>query len=646
MMIRKILVVTFIAIALGVPTVAAQETDTDNIDTVIMASTENYPDALVAASAGSKTGSPMLLTEQDAIPAETDEALEQMNPGEIVLVGGEAVISAEVEAELEDRGYNVTRLWGVTRYGTAVEVADHFWVEGADEAMLVQNGLEDADGNVVAAAKELARDEEIPVYLTPEGEVPAVVLSSLEDLGVQEVTVVGTAVSDAYRSDLTDTGVEVDDEITGSDEDDVEEEVERRMAERMNASDTLVAVASAGFGHAIASANMPHHRVVHVSAEDDAQDLVELVNDRGITRVKVAGQPELAESTAAVLRDGTDASVDLTVATASEAVKMNANLTRREIPAFAKNHRKKMQQWEERRQERMEHVRQRVNETIARAERLVDENASTEAQDALDEARQHYRNGDYEDAREAAMEAMDEVRRDRYREMRDRHHEELREAVREEMESLRERVEELKELNREFGEEMEENMTTEERLETIEEFRHERREVIEEMMAETGEIEGDLEERLNEARKRTRERTTGERFEADISCADDPQTAITVDTHDEAVSVDGTVALPNPVYAAKHRFDVDNASDTVTVTVEFAEQEGMGITCVGEAEIDARTAVAAGEWTVEVVVNVDEDEEYRDTVAVTVPEDDSDDEDEADDSDDGNETDGGDAEEM
>ncbi|MFB6077244.1 MAG: cell wall-binding repeat-containing protein, partial [Candidatus Nanohaloarchaea archaeon] len=184
---RTLLLVSFLVALMAGPA-AAQEMEAETVDTVILASTENYPDALVAGAAGNKIGAPVLLTDKQQLPQETRSTLQELSPSEVVVVGGPAVVADSVISTLQS-DYNVTRLWGTTRYGTAVDVAEHFWVEGADTAILVQNSFQDRNGTVLAAAKELAREDDDPVYLTPEGSVPAVVLNSLRNLDVQQVTV-------------------------------------------------------------------------------------------------------------------------------------------------------------------------------------------------------------------------------------------------------------------------------------------------------------------------------------------------------------------------------------------------------------------------------------------------------------------------
>ncbi len=633
-MTRKALLFGAIVLTLTLlaPTVSAQ-TDTDeSVDTVILASTANYPDAFVASAAAAKLEVPVLLTDSDELPDETRSALEDMSPSEVILVGGESVITGQIEQGLTSDGYETTRLWGNTRYGTAVEVAEHFWTEGADEAVLIQNSLGDDNGDVVGAAKELARDDDAPVYLTPEDGVPAVVASSLENLDVEEVTIIGTQVSEDYRSDVTELGIEIDDEITGQDEDDVKDKIRDKVSARFNASEQMMVVASSGFEHSIAASHFPSHHIFHVGSEDDISDAVDVATEHDVSQIKVAGEPDLASSAAETLEAETDAEVNHVTADAETAVSMNAQMAENERPQFAERHRKAKQQWEERMQEHEERLKERVNKTINKAESMIDENSSEEVQDLVDEARVLYSDGDYQEARKKAHRAINAERSARW-EREDERDEAIMEAIEEEQESLNERVEDLREMNREFAEEMEENMSVEERLDVIEEFRHEHRETVREMVEEARENamdrrEGLLDE-LRDARERVRDRKTGERLRFEAECTDKSTdgAAVTenaITGHDGHVRADGTMLLPTPNYDADGSFD--RGDRTIDLTVDLTERGGFGVQCVAEADYRYRVDAEPGNWTVSLTVNVDGEQVYSDENTVTVTADEDDDE--------------------
>jgi putative cell wall-binding protein len=115
-----------------------------NPTSIILATGENFPDALAAGPLAIATGSPILLNNGDSLRAEVSGFLNaQPQITDVYIVGGEAVISAEIEAELAGpRGYNVTRLAGDTRADTAFAVAEEL---GSVDAVVLVNGSGFAD---------------------------------------------------------------------------------------------------------------------------------------------------------------------------------------------------------------------------------------------------------------------------------------------------------------------------------------------------------------------------------------------------------------------------------------------------------------------------------------------------------------------
>ena len=90
---------------------------------VYVATGENFPDALGAASAAAVQDGPVLLVQRDSIPAVTKAELTRLAPDKIVVAGGLAVVSAAVFDQLKAYAPSVVRAAGLNRYSTAVEVS-------------------------------------------------------------------------------------------------------------------------------------------------------------------------------------------------------------------------------------------------------------------------------------------------------------------------------------------------------------------------------------------------------------------------------------------------------------------------------------------------------------------------------------------
>jgi hypothetical protein len=92
---------------------------------VIVVNGRNFPDG-IAAAALSKGAIPILLVEQDSIPASTADAIEALDKlTKVWVIGGPSAVSAKVLGELADSndGLAVERVSGDDRYATAIAVA-------------------------------------------------------------------------------------------------------------------------------------------------------------------------------------------------------------------------------------------------------------------------------------------------------------------------------------------------------------------------------------------------------------------------------------------------------------------------------------------------------------------------------------------
>ncbi|WP_462418246.1 cell wall-binding repeat-containing protein [Kytococcus sp. Marseille-QA3725] len=193
---------------------AARLTEGAQIDTVYLASGEDYPDALTgstAAASGVKSASgntqsmpedlPILLTRQDSLPKVTREALQNTGAKKVVVVGGKNAVSAGVEAELKAMGITVERIGGEDRYETSANVAKSFGT-GID-TLYVASGEDRAYADALAGSA-LAGSQDVPVLLTDPNNPSATTIEAAQAVGAKKVVVLGgkNAVSEAAAQKL------------------------------------------------------------------------------------------------------------------------------------------------------------------------------------------------------------------------------------------------------------------------------------------------------------------------------------------------------------------------------------------------------------------------------------------------------------
>ncbi|HYD10034.1 MAG TPA: endo alpha-1,4 polygalactosaminidase, partial [Acidimicrobiales bacterium] len=161
--------------------------------TVVVTSGESFADALAVGPLASAMRLPIVLTRRDVLPAATRAHLDGPfgdSIDQVLVVGGTAVVSDEIVAEIEAMGHAVRRVAGGTRYETSSRIADLF----ADE-LFVPDDVVVARGDVFAdalAAAPYAGSMGAPVLLAGDGTAPAWVA----DHDVDRVRLLGPAVLD------------------------------------------------------------------------------------------------------------------------------------------------------------------------------------------------------------------------------------------------------------------------------------------------------------------------------------------------------------------------------------------------------------------------------------------------------------------
>ncbi|MGD8149998.1 cell wall-binding repeat-containing protein [Ornithinimicrobium sp. Y1694] len=166
--------------------------------TVIIASGQNFPDALSSQLAASVTGAelnaerfagspvPILLTRTDSLPGATASALRDLAPSKIVIVGGEGAVSETVATQLQGYAATVQRISGANRYDTSAAVAATY--PAGAPVVYVATGADYPDA--LAAGARAGRDG-VPVLLTRSDRLDGATASALEHLAPESVVVIG-----------------------------------------------------------------------------------------------------------------------------------------------------------------------------------------------------------------------------------------------------------------------------------------------------------------------------------------------------------------------------------------------------------------------------------------------------------------------
>jgi putative cell wall-binding protein len=167
--------------------------------TVVLATGEEYADALAASGLAGAYECPLLLTPRNALAGGVLDELDRLSTTDVVIVGGTAAVSAEVEAALTAAGLTVDRIAGANRYETASLIAFRIRdIQG--EAFTRRAFLVRGDGFADAlAVSPFSYSQGIPVLLTDTDFLSKPTSNTAAMLDFTHVTIAGgtAAVSEA-----------------------------------------------------------------------------------------------------------------------------------------------------------------------------------------------------------------------------------------------------------------------------------------------------------------------------------------------------------------------------------------------------------------------------------------------------------------
>lgn len=182
-------------------------------DLVVLATGEDFPDALAATYVAGIGLAPILLARRAALPEASAEALRSLQARRVEIVGGADAIGREVEDELRRRGYEVSRVGGATRYETAQAAAESGGTEAVGtveqvRTAVVATGEDFADA---LAAGPISYAQRLPTLLTARAALSPEARGALQRLRIGQILLPGgeEAVTANVQSEIRAMGITV-----------------------------------------------------------------------------------------------------------------------------------------------------------------------------------------------------------------------------------------------------------------------------------------------------------------------------------------------------------------------------------------------------------------------------------------------------
>uniref|UniRef100_UPI00101AD12C cell wall-binding repeat-containing protein n=1 Tax=Miniphocaeibacter massiliensis TaxID=2041841 RepID=UPI00101AD12C len=192
----------------GTAIAASKEMYKTGAKTVVIASGQQFSDELTATVYANIIDAPILLTEKGSIAQKTITEIERLGAKNIIIIGGDAVISNGVQSRLSKLG-SVRRIVGADRYSTAVKIAKEIQKEvGTISEVALVNGTNFPDA---ISMTSYAVDRKIPILLTEPAKLNSNTEKLVNEWKVKDVKIGGgeVAVSKAAEKKLTAKGITV-----------------------------------------------------------------------------------------------------------------------------------------------------------------------------------------------------------------------------------------------------------------------------------------------------------------------------------------------------------------------------------------------------------------------------------------------------
>lgn len=175
--------------------VAISKAGWSSASTVVIATGNDFPDALAGGPLAYQENAPILLTKGDSLHPAAAAEIRRLKPDRAILLGSNGALSATVETQVRQLVSTVDRIGGKTRYDTAAMIAKKITSDRA----VISNGQNFPD---VLSVSPYAAKNGIPILLTRTGTLPAETKAALSGKDTTIVTGGTGAVSEAVVTQL------------------------------------------------------------------------------------------------------------------------------------------------------------------------------------------------------------------------------------------------------------------------------------------------------------------------------------------------------------------------------------------------------------------------------------------------------------
>ncbi|ADK13672.1 cell wall-binding repeat-containing protein [Clostridium ljungdahlii] len=177
----------------------------DKVSKVIIASGDNYPDALSGSILSYKFKGPVVLVRNNE--DDEDKVLQYMKSnmnqdGTVYILGGSSSVEDGMEEKIVNAGFkNINRLKGSDRYETAAKIVDEAGVKEGTP-VIIASGENYADALSISSAAAI---KQYPVLMVKKDEIPDAIKNEISTIKPTKVFIMGMegAVSEKVQDDIS-----------------------------------------------------------------------------------------------------------------------------------------------------------------------------------------------------------------------------------------------------------------------------------------------------------------------------------------------------------------------------------------------------------------------------------------------------------
>ena len=176
--------------------------------TVILASGDNYADALVGVPLAYLRNAPILLIRNHKLDTATLKEIKRLGAKEIYILGGEYAVGKNITDTLKEKGFDVSRIAGQDRFATSLNIARNIrysFGKPTEVFFVYSHNYPDA-----LAIGTVAANKKAPVfYIAADGSVNKDIADYIRENGIKKATIISgpAIVSENAEKNIKKCGV-------------------------------------------------------------------------------------------------------------------------------------------------------------------------------------------------------------------------------------------------------------------------------------------------------------------------------------------------------------------------------------------------------------------------------------------------------